>query len=195
MRVGARNLVRGLAALALVLLGLGVGGGTPAFAHASLVGSTPEQGAVLDALPGEVVFEFSDDMDATAYVVVTGPDGASATVGDPEVRGTEVRQRLAPGTAALEGTYVMAVKAVSVDGHPVTGRVEFAVGRPSDAGSPEPSESSSPASEPVSAAGRNGSSAAPGAEIGGRPLWVWLVGPGCLLAALGLWWTGRRVSS
>jgi copper resistance protein C len=127
-----------LLAVSSALAGLLLGA-SPASAHASLVGSTPAQDARLDALPGEVSFEFSEQMSAPAYVVVTAPDGTALADGDPVVDGATVRQAVSPSTAT--GTFTMAYRAVSEDGHPVTGQISFDVG---EASSPAPSASASP---------------------------------------------------
>lgn len=169
-----------------------------ASAHASLVSSSPAQGARLEALPDRVVFEFSEEMDPTAYVVVTGPDGGSLVDGPPVVEGGTVTQALADGGG--DGGYLMAVKGVSADGHAVTGRVEFVVGEgelPSAAGTgatapgtgDDDTAAEAPASSGASAA-TPGTSPAPA----GRPLWVWSVGPACLLAAAAMWLAGSRAS-
>ena len=134
-RAGLRGaLLIWLAGLALAL------GPSPAAAHASLVSSTPAQGARLDALPEQVRLEFSDAVLAPAYVVITGPDGRSATRGEPEVQGAVVTQATAGGPA---GGYTLAYRAVSEDGHVVTGQIGFAVGE----GASVPSAAADPATE------------------------------------------------
>lgn len=182
-----------LATAVLALLGLPLAGPAPAHAHASLVSTDPEQGAVLDALPGRVEFVFSEPMDPTAYVVVTAPDGSALAVGDPEVDGATITQEVADGG---EGTYVMAVKAVSKDGHPLTGRVDFAVGEssattPTEEPAPEPAASADPS--PMPGGGGATTSRADAGGWRGHDAWVWLVGPGFLCAAGALWLAGRRI--
>lgn len=184
-----------LVALGLALPALLVGAGAgPAWAHASMTGSSPEQGERLEALPEEVTFEFSEAMDPTAYVVVTGPDGASLAAGEPVVDGSTITQALAgPGP---DGGYLMAVKAVSADGHAITGRVEFVVGDgelPS-AGGAEDSTPSASASAAANGTTEAAASAVPAsAGDGGRPPWVWGVGVLCLAGSLVLWFAARRV--
>lgn len=98
---------------------------TPVWAHASLVDSSPRQNDTLDQLPAQVRFEFNEEMSPPAYVVVTDPDGTSLTVGDPVVDGPVVTQEIADGP---DGAYTMAYRAVSEDGHPITGEITFTVG-------------------------------------------------------------------
>lgn len=178
--------------LALAVVGFPLAGMAPADAHASMVASTPEQGAVLDSLPDAVSFEFSQSMDPVAYVVVTAPDGSSVAVGDPEVSGDTVTQNVQDGG---EGTYLMAVKAVTEDGHSVTGHVEFAVGEPSD---PPVTEASSSTEQATSEeAVRPTRSAAEGRphsawDLRGHRPWVWAVGAVFMLVGAGLWMAARR---
>ncbi len=71
-------------------------------------------------------------MTSPAYVIVTAPDGSSVASGTPRVDGVLVRQGLTEGP---DGAYTMAFRAVSEDGHPVTGEITFTVGTASPAGS------------------------------------------------------------
>lgn len=184
-----RTAARIVSTAAFVLLAVPLVGTAPAYAHASMVDSSPEQGAVLDALPEVVEFEFSEPMDPTAYVVVTAPDGSALAVGDPEVDGATVTQEVGPGG---DGSYLMAVKAVSRDGHPVTGRVEFVVGEPSaTTGATEPDPGASVADSPTSTAG-GASDEGGGVSWRGHAPWVWWVGPGLLAIAGVLWLAARR---
>jgi methionine-rich copper-binding protein CopC len=159
----------------------------PASAHARLVGADPAPGEVVAVVPASVRFELSEPLDPTAYVVVTGPDGSSVVEGDPEVDGTVVTQRLSGGG---DGSYVMAVRAVSRDGHPVTGRVEFVVGEPTAGGADAPSPSVTAPPGATAAARDSGARDGPF----GRPGWVTAVPLACLAGALGLWVVSRRAS-
>lgn len=98
----------------------------PAFAHATLVSSSPGEGERLAAAPTTVSFEFSEEMTEPAYVVVTPPADEDLLVGEPVVDGAVVRQEIRPGGS--EGTWTTAVRAVSKDGHPVTAQITFSVG-------------------------------------------------------------------
>lgn len=109
-------------ALALALASIA----TPAWAHASLVSSTPAAGERFDERPAAVGLEFSEAMSTPAYVVVTAPDGQRADEGEVRVEDRDVVVDLADGDG--EGTYSVAFRVVSVDGHPVTGRFSFVVG-------------------------------------------------------------------
>ncbi|MBB3043801.1 copper resistance protein CopC [Nocardioides sp. LMS-CY] len=151
MSAAIRTVVRALTGALLGVLALAVLPAAPAAAHAALVSSSPAQGDRLRVLPAEVTFEFNQDMSAPAYVIVTAPDGSSVTDGDPEVDGAVVRQAVSEGP---EGTYTMAYRVVSEDGHPVTGEIAFTVGDggPDPTGTPSaaaPSEATPEAGGPA----------------------------------------------
>lgn len=196
-----------LAAIIAMLLGGAVAllwAAPGASAHASLVTSDPREGQTLDALPAAVSFEFSEAMSEPAYVVVTAPDGSSVTTGEPQVDGAIVSQQLASGGGP--GTYTMAYRAVSADGHPVTGQITFTVGGDAASGgasSPSASaEPTSPSSAAASSEAPVASPAAPGAASSadsgdGEGFWEsrgLQVGGAAvlLLAAAGAWYLSRR---
>lgn len=115
-----------LGALAAAVLGplvLALALAAPAQAHASLVASSPEDGASVATLPDEVSLTFSQEVRAPAYVVVTGPGGDLAA-GDPAIDGDTVTQAVTAGPA---GDYSLTFRVVSSDGHPITGEVTFTV--------------------------------------------------------------------
>ncbi len=97
---------------------------TSAAAHAELVTITPEQNARLTMAPTEVVLEFSEPVsESFATVLVTTTGGADVTRGKPAVVGDRITQALNPSLGA--GTYRVAFRVVSSDGHPVTGESGF----------------------------------------------------------------------
>lgn len=123
----AHSLTALLLTLALAL-GMALGavlGATPASAHAGLTSSNPEDGAVLDTLPGEIVLEFTEEMSTPAFVVVTDSEGNTLQTGDPVIDGATVRQSIDPATHA--GRHTIAYRVVSTDGHPVQGHVRVTV--------------------------------------------------------------------
>ncbi len=166
------TLLRTLAVAVLTALAALAFSASPAQAHAGLTGSTPEDGAVLDTLPTEVTLEFSEEVRAPAFVVVTGPDRHSHEAGDPTVDGATLTQRLDAGRLSgtdPNGTWTIAYRVVSTDGHPVQGQTTFtlkgAAVPGSDAGQPgqpaAPEASATPAAESDSDAGGTDRSAAP----------------------------------
>lgn len=112
-----------LLALALLLAMSTLGSVGPASAHASLVDSTPKDGSSLATAPGQVSFRFDQNVGSPAYVVVKAPDGKKINTGDPVIRDNTVTQ--AVSSPGLAGTYTMAYRVVSSDGHPVAGEITF----------------------------------------------------------------------
>lgn len=122
---------------------ISVVGAAPASAHAELVRITPARHAQLPTAPREVVLELSQPVsDSFATVVVTTAEGVTVTSGKPSVIGAKVTQTLRSPLAG--GTYRVAFRLVSKDGHPVTGESDFTVAlvpgaKPSTTAPSEPS--------------------------------------------------------
>jgi copper transport protein len=115
----------------LVLLGgwllAGVVTAGPAAAHASLVASTPADGAQLDSGPDQVTLQFSERVSlGPGYARVLGSDGQPVATGRPRIGGDVLTIPLR-GTLP-RGAYVVAYRVVSADSHPVEGAYSFAVG-------------------------------------------------------------------
>ena len=128
--------------------------GTPqtASAHNALVSTSPGDGKTVAEPPASIVLTFNEPAIKTGTkVLVTGPEGASAVAGDPQLVDNTVEQELAPELPA--GEYEVEWRVTSADGHPINGRFTFTVRRgtvpdasptPSASGSPTPSASASP---------------------------------------------------
>ncbi len=114
-----------LGAAALGLLGVGTVALAPAAsAHDELTSAVPAAGAVVRA-PRQVVLRFAEDVLAVgSRVVVTGPTGTT-TDAAPRVDGTTLTQPLP--TDLPGGGYTVTWRAVSSDGHPVSGTFRFVV--------------------------------------------------------------------
>ena len=101
----------------------------PARAHATLQQVTPADGANLDAVPNQVTLQFDEAVttppsgirvfDRNGDRVDQGNAGATGEVGELAV---SLRENLG------QGTYVVAWRAVSADGHPLKGAWLFTVG-------------------------------------------------------------------
>jgi copper resistance protein C len=111
----------------ILLCALGVLLGSPpllAWAHTTLVVSTPADGARVDLPPRAIELVFSEPVDARLVtVVVTSASGAQWQDGGPVVTGAVVSQPVRPLTEA--GEYVVAYRVVSSDGHPVSDSLQF----------------------------------------------------------------------
>ncbi|GAA1796270.1 copper resistance CopC family protein [Agromyces lapidis] len=105
---------------------LALTGGTAAQAHDELLGSSPEPGQVFDTAPTEISLEFSNDIiEVGTAVVVVDHHGEEIEVGDPVIAGATVTASL---PTDLSGEYQARWRAVSSDGHPIEGTIDFGVG-------------------------------------------------------------------
>ena len=112
---------------------------SPAQAHASLIGTDPEEGAVLEQAPETITFTFDEAVTLPpAGVTVYDAKGEEVT-SEATASGTEMQVALAEASSLGDGTYVVAWRAVSADGHPISGSLTFAVGAPSLSVAPPPS--------------------------------------------------------
>jgi copper transport protein len=123
--------LRRLAALVALALGVALAAASPASAHALLLRTEPAPQTTVDAPPSTVKLFFSEPVEVTFGAIrVFDVDGKRVDpgtihrVGD----GTEVD---VPLTGIKDGTYTVTWRAVSADGHPVSGGFTFYVGNPS----------------------------------------------------------------
>ncbi|HEX7133015.1 MAG TPA: copper resistance CopC family protein, partial [Iamia sp.] len=128
MPVARRHL---LAALGVLVLGLALalaGGAAPAGAHATLQDTSPADDALVEAVPDAVVLRFDEPVSAsTGAVQVIAPDGDRV---DASVDDRDGGRALSIGVDGdARGTYTVAYRVVSDDGHTITGSFVFHVGR------------------------------------------------------------------
>jgi methionine-rich copper-binding protein CopC len=109
-----------VALLSFVLLLVGSG---PASAHASLVGSDPEDGAALKSAPSAITFTFNENIGNPAYIAVTAPNGAKIDVSDVRAIDNKITATLAD--VDQRGRYTASYRVVSADGHPVEGTIHY----------------------------------------------------------------------
>lgn len=172
-----------LGAVGLVLAG-------PAWAHSALTGTDPATDTTVPSPPTEIVLTFSEVVFADySTVVVTDANGAQMTTGEPTVVDTRLT---VPVSGLAAGTYQVAWRVVSTDGHPVSGQFGFTVEgaarnapaisaagtAPPEASPPEASPPETDESDPTTASTTEASAApeAGGSDEGdGGPL-PWIVG-------------------
>ncbi|MFL5964105.1 MAG: copper resistance CopC/CopD family protein [Gaiellaceae bacterium] len=98
-----------------------------AAAHATLIGTTPADGAVLDRAPQAVRVEFDDSIHlAPGNAAVSNSSNASVLGGAPRIAGHTLVLPLRTGLA--DGPYSVRWSIVSDDGHREQGVLAFAVG-------------------------------------------------------------------
>ena len=169
-----------LIALAPLLL---IGAATPASAHSSQLDASPPVNAVLDGPPAQVRIVFDTPLLETgSALVVTGPDGTVISDPSPAVDAETITAALDP--TAPPGTYTVAYRVVSSDGHTVTSSYEYTVaGAASASAAPSAStadESASPVTSEIPSAAPT--TAPPQSPSGGLPLWIWVIAAVGLLA-------------
>ncbi|MEI4270495.1 copper resistance protein CopC [Klenkia sp. LSe6-5] len=115
--------------LLVLLAGVGALLGTagPASAHATVVTSSPADGARLATVPAEVTVQFDEGVSLGAgYARVIGADGERVDTGAATVTDDTVTIPLRSGLP--DASYVVTWRVVSADSHPVSGAYAFVVG-------------------------------------------------------------------
>lgn len=138
----------GLATAALVapalMLAVVLAGASPASAHAELVSTDPEDGAVLESAPATITFTFTEPVRLTSQEVAVYDADGDPVEASAGASGVEVSVDLTGASDLADGTYVVSWNVISSDGHPISGALTFSVGAPSTTVSapPEPEASS-----------------------------------------------------
>ncbi|GAA4372452.1 copper resistance CopC family protein [Agromyces bauzanensis] len=116
-----------LAGAVLAAAAIGLADTAPASAHDDLLGSSPEDGQVLDAAPAAIELEYSNDIiEMGTAIVVVDAAGEELETGEPVIAGRTVTATLPADVA--DGEYQARWRAVSADGHPIEGTIDFGVG-------------------------------------------------------------------
>ena len=127
-------------------------------AHSALESSTPAQGQLVETLPSEISITFNEELisiegESVNTLTLKGADGTSYELLPPTIVGAVLSARVAGGDYPA-GDYLLSYRAVSADGHPVTGVISFSTQSATTIGSiaaepvttayiPEPVDSSS----------------------------------------------------
>ncbi|WP_431977358.1 copper resistance CopC family protein [Micromonospora haikouensis] len=162
------------AAAALATLAVLVAPAAPAAAHNSLASATPAADARLATPPSEITVRFLQKLNPELTTVVLS-DAARQVVptGVPVVAGT--RATVTVAEALPDGTYTVAYRVVSTDGHPVQGSYRFTVADPAaTAAAPvgPPPTAAPPTAAPPTAAPASGAAARVGRDGGRGPVTV-----------------------
>jgi copper transport protein len=120
-----RSLVRAL--LLVLLMALMP---SAAFAHASLIGSDPPDGALVMRAPATVTLTFNEPV-APLTIRMVNASGAATAVTD--IRRDGAQLVLTPPAVPGEGARVVSWRVMSADGHPVGGSLTFWIGQRGDA--------------------------------------------------------------
>ncbi|MET8907568.1 copper resistance CopC family protein [Micromonospora sp. NPDC004551] len=140
-----------VAALAVLLLPA-----VPATAHNSLRSASPAQDARLTTAPNAVTLTFLESLKpAFTTIVVSDSGGRKVAAGEPAITASAVT---VPITGTLpNGSYTVAYRVVSADGHPVQGSYRFTVADPAAPAAPATASPSvtPPAASPTTAAAQS----------------------------------------
>lgn len=126
------HLLRRFGLVLLALLGGALLFAGSASAHATLVASSPTDGARLSSAPSSLTLTFDEQVGiggGLGYLHVTDTSGRrveSATATHPSGNATKVSVPLKSGLG--DGTYTGSYRVVSADSHPIAGVVRFVVG-------------------------------------------------------------------
>ncbi|MDO3703114.1 copper resistance protein CopC [Micromonospora sp. C28SCA-DRY-2] len=152
MHTHARRSVAGLLAATLAAVAALFVPAQPAAAHNTLKAATPARDARLTTAPTRITLEFVEKLNP-AFTTIAISDAAQHRIpaSGPTVTG-------ATGTVTIDeplanGTYTVAYRVVSADGHPVQGSYRFTVADPSATAGPQAGTAttpSAPAAEPSS---------------------------------------------
>ncbi|MEU9109214.1 copper resistance protein CopC [Streptomyces xanthophaeus] len=136
MHTGSPPARTALTVLALVtaLLALVLGGAGPASAHAGLSSADPVDGSVLATAPQQVTLTFTESVSFSEDSLrVLSPDNERANPRPAQhVDGKGNTARVELSGELSEGTYTVAWRVVSADGHPISGAFVFSIGAPSE---------------------------------------------------------------
>lgn len=98
---------------------------SPAGAHTSLIESSPADQATIEQEPARLSLSFDEPLGQPAFIVVTAPDGTTATTAEPEISGNRVSAQVE--STGLAGDYTFAFRVVSADGHTFTDELSYTV--------------------------------------------------------------------
>ncbi|GLY24720.1 copper resistance protein CopC [Micromonospora sp. NBRC 101691] len=121
---------------------------SPAAAHNTLQEATPARDARVTTPPGEITLRFMQKLNPDlTTITLTDDTGQEMPTGEVTVTGPT-------GTIAIDepianGTYTVAYRVVSADGHPVRGSYRFTVADPTRTTSP--TDAASPSAVPTTA--------------------------------------------
>lgn len=161
----------------------------PAAAHDVLVSASPEEGSTVAQPPATVELTFDNAVQSEfAQVVVLDANERPYQQGEPAVAGPTVTQRVGE---LPNGTYTVAYRIVSSDGHPVSGDYTFTVaaagggaaGPPDATGTPSTTPSAAATSPPTPTSGSTPASAAQDEGLSGTAITL-VVGAAAVVVAV-----------
>jgi methionine-rich copper-binding protein CopC len=153
-----------------------------ALAHDSLKSSSPAKDATVSSLE-TIELEYSARV-RFPLVVLRTTAGQQVKLGEPQADGPKVRTAV-PGPLAA-GSYVIAWRVVSSDGHPIEGEIPFTMKGGASSSTTAPTESTAPAAPATSSQAQ---------DQGGVPGWLWAGLAVLVVAGLAVWLFSRRTGT
>lgn len=95
-------------------------------AHSQMTSANPKQKSVITVMPKKVVLQFNEDLinlEPGNLLRITDPKGKAVHTGTATVFGNQLSVALR--TSKVLGKYRVNYRAISADGHPITGSYEF----------------------------------------------------------------------
>lgn len=120
-RVPPRRVLVAVLGLVLALLL----GAAEAYAHATLTGTEPVDGAVMSAPPERVTLQFNEPVSLLAAILIV-PGGETLALDDFSQAASAVSIALPAGLG--QGSHALSWRAASEDGHPISGTTFFVIG-------------------------------------------------------------------
>lgn len=181
MRTHAHPTLAGLLAATLAAVAMLLVPAAPAAAHNTLKAATPARDARLTAAPTRITLEFMQKLDP-AFTTIALSDATHRRIPASEPTVTGVAGTVTIDEPLANGTYTVAYRVVSADGHPVQGSYRFTVADPAATSASAPATAgttSAPAAQPSPP-----SPASASRDTDDGPGALALVGGASLLAAL-----------
>jgi len=158
-----------------------------ALAHDSLKSSSPAKGATVSGVE-TIELEYSSRVRFPLVVLRTAA-GQLIKLGEPQADGPKVRTAV-PGPLA-GGSYVIAWRVVSSDGHPIEGEIPFTV-KATSSGTTAPATAAAAATTAPAASAQTTQPAAAAQGGGGIPGWLWAGLAALVVLGLVIWLLSRR---
>ena len=159
--MAAKKLLAICATTLAVLLSLA--NGVAAIAHTELQSSEPAAGSSLEIQPDEIVLNFGDKIlvldgaEDSNQILVSNSKKSAVQQGTAVVNGRQISVKLKSNLKS--GTYTVAYRVVSVDGHPIEGAFKFELNLPGSTAEIETSADSVSAEQISPVEGNQNSSA------------------------------------
>lgn len=120
-------------AASVLLAGLGMlAGASAASAHATLLSTSPADGAIMPHAPTQVTATFDEPVGVSpGSLEVLAPNGGRVDTGSTKHGSSPEQIAVALKTGLGNGTYTVAWHVISADSHPVQGAFTFSIGAPS----------------------------------------------------------------